>query len=269
MTQQSKSPLHRVAFVAGLGHSGTTYLEILLCSAEATLGLGEIGLYIKRLKEGRAVHPECSCGNSATDCTFWGGLARLAESSDPIAEVFQKASDQFEGALIIDSSKAYETFQKYYFDKRPDTEVRVIFLVRDFRSWALSRTRNAKRKSKLNLGILIEAYRWLLLNIRMERTIKKSGLKNVTVVYENLVFAQPKEMNRIFDFLDLKATFNSSLIGKGQVHDIYGNRMKDDPEKLKTIHYDSRWMSSMTLMVLWPLLLPQLIYMSRIRAKSS
>ena len=63
----------KVIYIAGLGHSGSTFLELLLASHPDVVGLGEIGLQVERLlldpsfNAGEAL---CSCGTTARECEF-------------------------------------------------------------------------------------------------------------------------------------------------------------------------------------------------------
>jgi hypothetical protein len=259
----------KLLFIAGLGHSGTTYLELLLCANQSTVGLGEVGLYLKRCAHGEIKHPKCSCGEDAEQCEFWSKIENPKESAESFSKVLQLAKHMFGSKVIVDSSKAFESFNRYYgAELTKDVDVKVIFLVRDHRSWTVSRVRNSKRKSTFNFGKLLEAYRWLWLNRRMEQALNRSGLPVLVVRYENLVFDQVDEMRRIYQFAEIGESFAAENIGTGTVHDIYGNRMKDDPKQIRTIRYDSGWMQDLVLQALWPLLIPQHLYMKHIMKRS-
>lgn len=257
----------QVAFIAGLGHSGTTYLEMLLCSNEQAIGLGEVGLLLKNLGADKASHPKCSCGKQFSECSFWAGLKELSAQVDSFTQVLHSAKDTFGNKVFVDSSKSFESFVKYYGTRQPNLDVKIIFLIRDYRSWIFSRTRNAKAKERKSGGLIFEAYRWLFLNMRMQHALNGAGYQVMTVLYEDLVFERESRMQAIFNFLGLHGDFKNENMGKGVVHDIYGNRMKDSPASLRTVRYDSRWMRSWKMLLVQPLLLPQELYMRYVYRK--
>jgi len=56
-------------FIASLGHSGSTLLDLMLGSHPRLVSLGEVHATIARAAEKQNV---CTCGKAADDCPVWG-----------------------------------------------------------------------------------------------------------------------------------------------------------------------------------------------------
>ena len=64
----------RVLYIAGAGHSGSTFLDIMLSNHPDIFGAGELA----NLPRGGWIDDEyCTCGRRANDCPFWSGVRRV------------------------------------------------------------------------------------------------------------------------------------------------------------------------------------------------
>ncbi|UZS00182.1 sulfotransferase [Chondrinema litorale] len=246
----------KIVYIMGIGHSGSTFLQMLLSSHEQIVGMGEVSLLLKnRNKESI---PQCSCGDSVENCKVWGGLLNELKNSDDDIQAFQNIllqfQEKFPSKILIDSSKNLISFKKYYANKSlKDIEVNVIFLVRDFRSWVISREKNNKRKSRNNYGVVYNAYKWYYRNRRKLNYLKSAGIPFTVISYEDLVLQKAKTLKKISSFLDIPNDY--SEIHQAEMHDIYGNRMKNDTSKNKQIYYDNSWMKMNQTAFISPLLM--------------
>ena len=80
-----------VVYVAGLSHSGSTLLHMMLASHPRAVGLGEA---FKTLAPGpsglaRSRSRRCTCGKAMEDCPFWGHAAARVPSGDDASFVLR------------------------------------------------------------------------------------------------------------------------------------------------------------------------------------
>jgi hypothetical protein len=102
----------KIVYILGMGHSGSTVLNMILTSTGKAVGLGEV---CRVLSENLSITKDriCSCGKSALDCEFWGPIVtRLASLPQgvPLSEryqlVLERAKQLYGPELtIVDSSK--------------------------------------------------------------------------------------------------------------------------------------------------------------------
>ena len=68
----------KILLIAGIGHSGSTILDMALGCHPAVVGLGEVSKVLRTpleaLRGGRYEHSLCSCGSKARECEFWRPL---------------------------------------------------------------------------------------------------------------------------------------------------------------------------------------------------
>lgn len=155
----SESPKKTLLLIRGKGHSGTTILDLVLSCHSRMAGIGE-GMRVLRgntpANQGPALvrGPQrntrlCSCGQTVADCPVWGPvtewLARHDNESTPakLAVVMERISALYgPDKYVVDSSQ-------YDIKDLPllatEYDLRVIFLVRDVRSWVWSRLKKNRR----------------------------------------------------------------------------------------------------------------------------
>jgi hypothetical protein len=254
----------RVVFIAGLPRSGSTFLQLLLSSHREAVGLGEVGQTLKNLKslvnQKQGLRP-CSCGFSIINCSFWGPLAKRLENI-PIQQahfqVLRRFRSEFPGKLLVDSSKNAKYLKDLYIKNKclHDVEMKIIFLVRDSRGWALSYTKHSKAEADNAFYYVKNSYRWLSANWKLMRYLRVMKTDFVCVSYEGLVFDTRRHLKRITDFLRIPYESGMLDMGMATAHDIYGSRMKNDHRKRTGILYDDSWIRDWRPSVLAPLLLP-------------
>jgi hypothetical protein len=85
---------YRLVYVAGLGHSGTTLLDVLLASHSRAVGIGEA----MRFSPGRGLAMSCTCAaGEVWDCGFWRRVdERLARAGAPGLREIDLSSDDAE-----------------------------------------------------------------------------------------------------------------------------------------------------------------------------
>ncbi|MFM7547794.1 MAG: sulfotransferase, partial [Cyanobacteriota bacterium] len=125
-----------------------------------------------------------------------------------------------------------------------DLDVRVVFLVRDLRSWVHSRMRDRRNQGKPLLGSRNVA-RWCRVNHRFDRALQRCGKPVFQLGYEELALAPERALGRLCDWLGL--AFAPAMLTPGLAsgsHILSGNRVRFDPEKIRQIRYDASWLTA-------------------------
>ena len=252
----------KVIYIAGLGHSGSTFLELLLASHPDVVGLGEIGLQVERLmleSSSGAGEALCSCGTTARECEFWGELVAKPwlDRHSAYEAVFARFEEMFPGKIAVDSSKGFRHLAKYVAASRSN-DLRVVLIIRDYRGWALSRSNTNQRKERRDLGYVFGCYRWMLTNFQFIWRLSRTQ-DFVHVVYEDLVFSPQVVLQKICSVLGLPYD-ESMLEMNARAHNVLGNGMKSDAQKNRRIWYDHGWMTNPRLALLAPLVFPVHLY---------
>ena len=262
--------------IRGLGHSGSTILDLALGAHPRMVGLGEAVRILQRPQPGEdhrgpaqlrqdLKHQRlCTCGKVAAACPVWGDLLEWLPSHDhlPLADkllellaaVERNASDQ-NGRL----DWVVESYQDDLDTPGLDLagrEIRILYLVRDVRSWVHSRTRDARKKGELLPGLL-SLGRWWRANRRFQRQFNQCGKPVFVLGYEEFALAPEQTLTRLCDWLGV--AFAPAMLHPGPVsksHILAGNRMRFDPSKTAQISYDSDWLSAggwpASTALLWP-----------------
>jgi len=241
----------RVVFIASLGHSGSTLLDLVLGGHSAIVGLGEVGRSIDLPNGGPATDlPLCSCGKTARDCGFWGTvLPRLTHEPnanelrryevvlDTFAETFGPDS------ILVDSSKYLRWLR--VLATLGSVDLRVLFLVRDVRSFTVSEIDNVARKRAAGqpyrgIGPFTAFRRWHAENRKTEAFLTASGLPVFRLGYEELCLAPERIVPKICQFLDLPHEPSMLSLERSRSHILRGNRMRHDAAR-RAVGYDPRW----------------------------
>lgn len=251
-----------VIYVAGLGHSGSTLLELLLASHPDVVGLGEVGLQVEMLLQNdpaRIGQEVCSCGIPWRECGFWGELVAKPWSDRQSAyeSVFSRFEQMYPQKIAADSSKGIRHLKPYDATGWGD-DVRVVLIVRDYRGWALSRSRTDQKKQRRDIGYVLNCYRWMFDNARLIWSLSKEH-SFVSLSYEDLVFTPQAVLQRIFNGLGL--SYDESMTDmKAEAHNVLGNGMRQDFQKNRRIWYDHGWLMDSNVMLLAPLVFPVHLY---------
>lgn len=275
--------MRKLLLIRGLGHSGTTILDLALGAHPLMLGIGE-GVRIlrkpaageelrgpARLREELRHQRLCTCGLTAAQCPVWGNVLEWLPQNDHL-----RLSDKLRYLLdrvdcfthehnreikwIVDSSQEDLDLA---LEELPDLEIRVVFLVRDVRSWVYSRAKDAMKRGK-RLPRLRTLARWTKGNLRFERELRRCGKPVFVLGYEQFALDPEMYLGRLCKWLDLD--FMPGMLqpgGSSSSHILAGNQMRLNPEKSKKIRYDAKWMQG----AFWPtsqaLLIPSLASLNR------
>ena len=254
--------MQRLLLIRGLGHSGTTILDLALGAHPSMLGLGE-GVRIlrapasgeesrgpARLRADLRHKRVCTCGLTAAGCPIWGSVLdwlprnehlslpdKLRHLLDNVDRHAYQQGRKLE--WVVDSSQ--EDLQ-LPLENLSDLEIRVVFLVRDVRSWVHSRTPDAIRRGK-QLPRLRTLARWTKVNLHFERQLRSCGKPVFLLGYEQLALDPERNLGRLCEWLGLG--FQAEMLrpgGSSSSHILAGNRVRFNPEKSRQIRYDSAWL---------------------------
>jgi hypothetical protein len=268
--------------IRGLGHSGTTILDLALGAHPQIVGLGEAARILERPKAGEESRGpamlrgpyrkerRCTCGALAADCPVWGSILQDLEANDDQAltdkmrslleRVVHHRMEQGHGVdVVVDS---FQDDLVLPMQLPPDVDVRIIHLVRDVRSWLHSRLR-AKRQVHRFCSDARTLARWWYVNWKFERVLKRSGRPVFRLGYEELALRPEEALQHLCDWLGVP--FDPSMLKPGfnsQSHILSGNRMRFDVQKSSVIIYDDSWLRSTHWMVRLAPLIPVIAAMN-------
>lgn len=236
----------KIIYICGLGHSGSTILDLALGSHPRITGLGELAPIVREEDRSRHFRSGCSCGEKARSCSFWKEAENKLERQGTATEKYERIIKYFtkkygDEHILVDSSKNSYSYLSYLHSNH---DLSVIYITRDFRSWAYSR----HLMTGLPPGYFI--LRWRLENMKLLRQLKKMRITTHKVGYEELIFHTDVVMKDLFDRLRLP--YNETVLqpAKSSSHIISGNIARVDPVKRSGFIYDSRWMLSSRLIYL-------------------
>lgn len=254
--------LPTVIYIMCPGHSGSTFLQYLLATQTNLLGIGEVD----QLAAGRGWDDSnlfCSCGAPFSQCELWSGMKPISGESQ--IEWYRRLTLSFkdkhpEVTHWIDSSKRLKSIQPWLQLLREGLikDIRIFFLVRDVRGWALSDQRDRKRKNQPMRPLIMSVLSWWRKQHRILNQLETMDLKYQVVSYEGLIFQTEKAESRMACFLGINPDDHSwaNQLERAVVHDAFGNRMKNDPKSRSRIIYDNSWQYCPGLNLLASALIP-------------
>lgn len=260
--------MRKLLLIRGLGHSGTTILDLALGAHPSILGLGEGVRIIQKPAAGKELSGPaqlrqelrnqrlCTCGLTAAQCPVWSDVLEWLPRNDHLSlsdklRYLLDRVDRFtrernrEIEWIVDSS---QEDLELPLEEFPDLEIRVVFLVRDVRSWVHSRARDAARRGK-RLPRLRTLARWTNGNLRFERELRRCDKPVFLLGYEQFALDPERYLGRLCEWLGLD--FTPEILhpdGSSNSHIIAGNQMRLNPEKSKRVRYDEKWLQD----AIWP-----------------
>lgn len=255
----------RLSYIAGLSHSGSTLLDLLLSGHPRVTGLGEVhpmvepGLRERQLEV--AGWARCSCGETLGHCPLWGPhMDRLrsrpeASGVDHLRALLHQLQESDQDRFFTDSSKHLDPLLRLL---DPGTELPgiesllAIHLLRDARGYAMSAKRRFRGRS---LGGVRPLLHWYRANRVIERTLWRHDVPTLVVGYEELCFRTDATLERLCRFLDLPPHPPMASLGGPRGHVGTGNPMRLDENRSSRILYDHRWLLDPTLQATY-LLLP-------------
>lgn len=244
-----------IVYILGVGHSGSTLLDLLLGSHSRTFSVGELIALSSTGKPGRHARilaEPCDCGaSSKCACPFWGEVDhRLQrehasslrdidlEPADPAAfaaanrAIYDAIAAQSGREFIIESSKRASRFERLVaagFDVRPIHIVRephgvIASNLRKGHDW-FAQCRNYSRKAHRTRRLL-------------------AGREFMRVRYETLATQPEQTIRAVMDWLGLAFEPGQLRWSRTVHHHLAGNRMRltgDD-----TIRFDQRWKTELS-----------------------
>lgn len=250
----------KVVYIAGLGHSGSTLLNLILGEHSQMVGLGEAA---KLLGDGMAFTQKqqalCSCGNTLDNCDFWKVVASKFNAEANLTKnqqylkIFETGTEIFgENAILIDHSKTIGPLRRLI--RMPEIDVKVLFLMKDVRSYTISRIDRAnkiKARRKVQDNAVLRSKKspnfpmyhfllWHRTNRKILRFLKDSKVDFLQVGYEELCLYPEIMLRKMCDFIGVEMEVNMLNFKNDSSHIIRGNKMRNNPEKQK-IRYDNRW----------------------------
>lgn len=242
-------------YIAGVGHSGSTILDMALGVHSKIVGLGEIYPYLIRNKEERIKQLKrstCSCMKQGNECDFWSTTVDISKHERGNVKSYLELHNYFSNkfgkeTILLDSSKnSYPVLKEIakHFD------LKIVFLTRDYRSWIYSRV------SRLKKPVLFFAAQWFAENKKIGYRLNKMNLNFIRVGYEELALYPQKILAEICNYIDVDFDERMTVPANTSSHIINGNISRADPLKRKTIKYDMRWMTSLRIILWHPFLFP-------------
>jgi hypothetical protein len=265
--------------IRGLGHSGSTILDLALGAHPQLIGLGEAVRVLERPRLGEEhkgpqqlrgdlrFERRCTCGELAGDCPVWGPLLAWLPAHDdrPLAEKFNRLIEPLTASSprwLVESFQADEQLLEAQALGRP---VRVIQLTRDVRSWVHSESRRGvERHGRGGTVGWRSMLRWWRINRRWEQRLNRSGCAVFRLGYEELALAPEQALRQLCAWLEVG--FDPAMLRPGlnsSSHIVSGNRMRFDPRQSLAIRYDAAWLSSAALSLRLAPLLPAVARLNR------
>jgi len=265
----------RIVYIAGLGHSGSTILDMALGCNKQIVGLGEVLQVIKATADELETNYDslrCACGQTFNQCDFWKDAKKIlrGNSHRSLEEKYRTLIDYFKAKygpdmILLDSSKIVAdhltVLAKHH-------DVKVIFLVRDIRSWCYS------RHSRLKKNIFKLGLQWTRTNWGILRFLKQNKLEYKSMGYEEYALYPEAMLKEVCRFIGGAYQPDMLVPGNTHSHVVKGNVARGDNEKRKTISYDARWMTSLPIIFYSVLLFPfmflnrKLVYSNFMRGKT-
>jgi hypothetical protein len=265
--------------IRGLGHSGSTILDLALGAHPQLIGLGEAVRVLVRPRLGEEhkgpqqlrgdlrFERRCTCGELAGDCPVWGPLLAWLPAHDdrPLAEKLNRLIEPLTATSprwMVESFQADEQLLEAQALGRP---VRVIQLTRDVRSWVHSESRRGvERHGRGGTVGWRSMLRWWRINRRWEQRLNRSGCAVFRLGYEELALAPEQALRQLCAWLEVG--FDPAMLRPGlnsSSHIVSGNRMRFDPRQSLAIRYDAAWLSSAALSLRLAPLLPAVARLNR------
>ena len=245
--------------IRGLGHSGSTLLDLILGAHPSVVGLGEASRVLLsssadefasyQLNDWRSVYNKpCTCGSMLDECELWSRFfsnwpnRRKESFEDEFSRLISPLSNQSID-WIVESYQSDERLLDLHRSVRP---VRVIHLTRDVRSWIHSEARRGVTRFGRGRSVGWRGLqRWVRVNWRLEKKLRHSSLQSFRLGYEELALAPEASLKLLCDWLKIDfcwdmmqpKDFSSS-------HIIAGNRMRYLAGRRNRIEYDGAWLSS-------------------------
>jgi hypothetical protein len=235
-------------------------VDLILGKHSRFVGLGAITHMLgKGLEETRGQKRICSCGSRIDECSFWGKVASKLEASveQDIDVQYQKVLETLENefggnCIAVDSSKRIKPLETLR--TNPNIDVKVLYIIKDVRSYTVSKIDKTKRKRAKQVQSFIRLpdfgrlsfyyfVRWYLKSKRIQLFLRKHSIRYFQLGYEELCLHPNLMIEKICNFLgeEPEPSLLSSLsFDNSRNHIMGGNRMRRQSAK-QQLSYDNRW----------------------------
>jgi len=253
MPSDARKERPKLIQVVGLGHSGTTLLDAVLGSASGIVGVGEAlrtldqsitpnsGIF-RDQREGRFQDTLCSCGATVEECPVWTPLhtaltgAETRSVADSMSRLWTAAKENTpDMQYLLDSTPAGLS---YTADLTDQFDVRLVFIVRDIRSWGASQAR------RRNIALHRAYAKWHKQVPEIQQRLQAKGLPYMRIGYEELALAPQKTLTALCDWLDVP--YSDAMLTPGAStgsHITNGNVAFLRGDRTTVIRYDADWLT--------------------------
>lgn len=262
----------KVIYILGLGHSGSTLLDLILGSHSQIESVGEIkqfGKYWQTFSDNSVKlekKDRCTCGVHVHECEYWNKVKHEMEANckefNTLPDFDNKEQYNLNNycllkailkvtgkKIICDSSKNPLRLESFL--KSDLFEVFIIHLVRDSRavaySWARKGVRAGKAKEpQYNYYKVLKTWR----RFNKNSYLQFSSLSNYFFLkYENLANNPQKIVSEILERNNLEFESDQLQFWKFKHHNIYGNRIRTRGEQ--EIKIDGSYLEYLTPQEWW------------------
>ena len=229
-------------------------LSLLLSKNPKTLSLGSLAGAVNIVNGNVQLQKKCSCGKTIADCPIWGEVLRRNEFGargygylDLVEELRDVVSGRYgEQSAIIEASKKNEALLRL--NDAYGAQLKVIFLLKDVRTYVCSMQNNARRKNRGGFRNTFPVYAvdWYRNNKALQSFLQDENIAFKQIGYEELCLETEQSLRSMCDYLELEFTDGMLNPIDANTHILLGNRMRRDAQKTSGIHYDNRWFYSDT-----------------------
>jgi len=235
-------------FIASLGRSGSTLLDLLLGANPAMVGLGEVWKTLRLAGEDQHA---CTCGAPGLECPVWGAIleGRRRTPDQSMGESYRalvaRAREVHGDAVLVDSSKDLPVLAEVA--GVMDKKLQVLFLLKDVRAYAASAADASHDpaatavKGALRRSSFLRALQWYQRNRAFADYLREMGLTFMQLGYEELCFRPELILGKICEFAGVP--FDATMLSPttSNSHILRGNPMRWDATRRRAIIYDNRW----------------------------
>lgn len=247
----------KLVYIMSTGHAGSTMLDLLLGAHPKMVGLGEVNLTIRRLRDEQHA---CTCGESARDCAIWGEVFRRVDRGDDVSaeDTYSILIDRIHATyssdhIAVDSSKYPPGLEVVQGLK--DLDVSVLYLLKDVRSYVQSTTTLNSNTRWIHTSALYRTLQWSRGNRAMKDFLTDTNARYLQMSYEELCFDKNGLLEEVAEFLGIEAFPDEHSPQVSKSHILRGNQMRFDTERRARVRYDNRWFFSLWIQIVaraWP-----------------
>lgn len=243
----------KIIVLNSLSHSGSTVISMVLSTAENAISLGEVYQILRDTPDDWLDRNEqCSCSNALASCEFWKPVLEHIKSNhiEDIVEKYRYVIQFFtkkygENSVLIDTSKGTKHFDIY---RELEIEYKLIYLLRDVRSFAFSQSKVASRQvrkgiKKIKGKVWFQYLKWYFGNKKRLSKFSKENIEYHKVGYEDFCFNQEARLMQICEHTGVEYKKEYLTLLETKHHILMGNPMKNDKSKQTGIRYDSSWLT--------------------------